>query len=247
MAPGLTDGATARFHRTMVVGAVLFDYGGTLDGEASHWLDRFVELYAEAGVSPPFDQLKTAFYAADEAAHEEPHIVGASLRELMDFHVGVQLGVLAIDDRSLHRRLVESFLSRSEQALSASRALLEDLAGRFRLGVVSNFYGNVARILDESGIASLLSVIADSSVVGFSKPDVRIFLHAVAALGAAPAEVLHVGDSYERDVCGANAAGLRTAWLVGPNTRAPVEEDCVADLQVRSLKELAAVLERERR
>ena len=29
--------------------AILFDYGGTLDGPASHWLDRFVELLSRSG------------------------------------------------------------------------------------------------------------------------------------------------------------------------------------------------------
>ena len=33
--------------------AVLLDYGGTLDGDALHWFDHFVALYAEAGAALP--------------------------------------------------------------------------------------------------------------------------------------------------------------------------------------------------
>ena len=63
--------------------AILFDYGGTLDGAASHWLDRMLELYREAGVEQPFERVKTAFYRADVAAYADP-IPGASLASSVD-------------------------------------------------------------------------------------------------------------------------------------------------------------------
>jgi HAD superfamily hydrolase (TIGR01549 family) len=220
--------------------AVLFDYGGTLDGEASHWLDRFVELYRGAEVDRPFDEIKAAFYQADDAAYRDARIPTASLRDLMDFHVATQLASLGIDDRKLHERLVTEFVTRSERALEASRAVLRSLAGQFRLGVVSNFYGNVDRILADARIAPLLSVIVDSTVVGMSKPDPGIFAHAVAALEMSPAAVLHVGDSYERDVCAAHAAGLRTAWLTRDTEQAAPADTYHPDLRVGSLHTLVA-------
>ena len=42
------------------------------------------------------------------------------------------------------------------------------------------------------------------SLTGCSKPDPVIFHHAAAALGCAPAELLHVGDRWEDDVVGAH-------------------------------------------
>jgi putative hydrolase of the HAD superfamily len=220
--------------------AILFDYGGTLDGAASHWFDRMLELYRAAGVSLPIDQAKAAFYRADDAAYADPRAAEMSLAELMDFHVGVQLHELAIDDAGLRRRLAAAFVNRSEGALAASRIVLARLAERYRLGVVSNFYGNVRRILSEAGIAPLLSTIADSTRVGCMKPDRRIFEHALAALGTAPAATLHVGDSYERDVCAAHALGLRTAWVVPASRQPPA--DCLADVVLYSLDELERAL-----
>jgi len=226
-----------------MVRAVTFDYGGTLDGEASHWLDRFVELYAEAGLDLPFERVKEAFYRADDAAYGEPRIAEVGLAELMDFHVAVQLEVLGIDDATLRGVLRDRFVARSCRALAASRQILVRLAGRYRLGVISNFYGNVGRILAEEGLAPLLAAIVDSTAVGASKPDPRIFAHAVAELGALPEQILHVGDSYQRDVVAARAAGLRAAWLIGPQDGTPRPSDCAADYCVRSLAELAALLE----
>ena len=226
----------------MHIQAVLFDYGGTLDGAASHWLDRFVELYREAGIGLPFERLKDAFYRADDAAYAEPRIATAGLRELTDFHVGVQLAALEIADAVLHQRLVECFVSRSAAALAASRQVLEQLSRRFRLGVVSNFYGNVDRILADAGIAPLVAVIVDSARVGLSKPDPRIYSYAVARLGTAAGETLHVGDSYERDVVAARQAGLRAAWLVGNRDGAAMPAGDLADLRLRSLDELLVCL-----
>ncbi|MFN8640919.1 MAG: HAD family hydrolase [Candidatus Binatia bacterium] len=179
----------------MELDGILFDYGGTLDGPASHWLDRFVALYAAAGAPLPIERLKPAFYAADDAAYADPAVAAMSLDELMAFHVGVQHDRLGIDDAALRRRLVEAFVAGTQAALADSRAVLARLATRYRLGVVSNFYGNVARILADAGFGPLLTTVADSNVVGAMKPDRRIFDHALAALGTAPARTLHAGDS----------------------------------------------------
>jgi putative hydrolase of the HAD superfamily len=239
----LTGAAARGFDPRVELRAILFDYGGTLDGPASHWLDRMVGLLREAAVDRPYERIKAAFYAADDAAYAEPAVGTMSLAELMDFHVGRQLAGLGIDDRTLHDHLAGEFVRRSSAALTASRAALNRLAPRYRLGVVSNFYGNVARILADADIAPLLTVIADSTRVGVMKPDRRIFEHALAALEAAPQQVLHVGDSYERDVCAARALGLRTAWLVADHRRAASRDAAAADLVICSLDELDEKLE----
>jgi putative hydrolase of the HAD superfamily len=219
----------------MRVHGILFDYGGTLDGPASHWLERMLELYREHGVERPFERVKDAFYRADDAAYGDRRVADMSLAEMMDFHVGVQLAGLGIDDARLRRRLAGAFVERSRRALADSRAVLARLAGRHRLGVVSNFYGNVGRILADADIAPLLTVVADSTCVGCMKPDRRIFEHALSGLGTAPEMTLHVGDSYERDVRAAHALGLRTAWLV---RTIPSDPDPIADLVITSLDDL---------
>lgn len=225
------------------VEGLLFDYGGTLDGSASHWLDRFVGFYREIGVGLPFDDIRRAFYRADEEAYGDPRVAHMSLRELMELHVAVQLDELAIDGRLVHTRLVERFVDQTTRALQASRQTLTELSASYRLGVVSNFYGNVGRILRDAGFGPLLSVVVDSNVVGLSKPDPAIYTLAVKQLGTDPAQTMHVGDSYERDVCAARAAGLRTAWLVAERTTPTGNADSVADLHLTSLDELAAALD----
>ena len=66
--------------------------------------------------------------------------------------------------------------------------------------MILNSNGSVKRALEIAGLAPLLDFVIDSSVVGISKPDPRIFALGLQAAGAAPAETVYVGDSYFVDV-----------------------------------------------
>ena len=96
------------------------------------------------------------------------------------------------------------------EALEALRA-----AG-FRLIVVSNADGTVEEGLTRAGLRPHLHAVVDSQVVGFEKPDPRIFTHALSLHDSDPARTLHVGDMYAADVVGARAAGVH-ALLLDPH------------------------------
>jgi putative hydrolase of the HAD superfamily len=85
-----------------------------------------------------------------------------------------------------------------------------------RLGVVSNSDGRVAQALDAAGLRHYFDVVIDSALVGLEKPDPRIFRAALEALAVAPEEALFVGDLYEIDVLGAQAAGIRAILFDPP-------------------------------
>jgi putative hydrolase of the HAD superfamily len=217
-----------------------FDYGGTLDGPGSHWLDRFVALYEAAGLRIPFEGLRAAFDYATQSGYATPAAARFDLQQLVEFHVDHQFAHLGITDRTVAGRIVTPFVRACRLALAESRAVLARLQPRVALGVISNFYGNVDRILAEAGMAPLLTVVIDSGRVGLSKPDPRVFGMAVEALGCTADEVLYVGDSFEKDMVGAHAAGLRTAW-VGAADR-PCRAPELVDVRVRTLAELEALL-----
>ena len=82
-----------------------------------------------------------------------------------------------------------------------------------RLVVVSNSDGTVARSLDAAGLLSFMTHVVDSALVGYEKPDPRIFTAAVERAGADPARTLHIGDLYHADVLGARSAGIRALLL----------------------------------
>ena len=82
-----------------------------------------------------------------------------------------------------------------------------------RVGVVSNSGGQVEGALERAGLASLLEVIVDSTVVGVHKPDPRIFDHALEPLGLRPDQTWYLGDTVAYDMAAADAAGL-LGWVV---------------------------------
>jgi putative hydrolase of the HAD superfamily len=93
-------------------------------------------------------------------------------------------------------------------------AMVERLADRFTLAVVTN--GSALRQrekLSRARLDGLFASVVISEEVGVEKPDPEIFRRALAATGLAAEEVLFVGDDPQRDVAGAQGAGMRTCWV----------------------------------
>lgn len=85
-------------------------------------------------------------------------------------------------------------------------------AGR-RLAVVSNWDCSLPEVLAATGLAEHVDAVVASAAVGAAKPDPAIFAAALAALGVEPQRALHVGDTLELDVRGAQAAGIDAVLL----------------------------------
>lgn len=79
--------------------------------------------------------------------------------------------------------------------------------------VVSNWDCSLGRVLERCGLAPLLDDAVSSAETGSRKPDPGIFAVALRRAGRQPAEVLHVGDTPEEDVAGAEAAGIRALLI----------------------------------
>ena len=84
-----------------------------------------------------------------------------------------------------------------------------------RLAAVSNWDARLDSLLESLGLAQHFDTIVGSYSVGAQKPDGRIFRVALTALGLedSPGRVLHVGDTYDEDVVGAQRAGLKAVHL----------------------------------
>jgi len=76
------------------------------------------------------------------------------------------------------------------------------------LGVVSNWDRRLFPLCEGLGLENYFQFIIASAVFGAAKPSARIFQEALRRAGVAPQEAIHVGDSLEDDVRGAQGAGL---------------------------------------
>jgi len=98
--------------------------------------------------------------------------------------------------------------------LPGVREAIESLQRKgLKLVVVSNSDGTVEEILTKVDLRRYFFRIVDSHLVGFEKPDPRLFHHALKLSNAEPETTIHIGDLYHVDVIGARSAGLHAALL----------------------------------
>jgi HAD superfamily hydrolase (TIGR01509 family) len=219
--------------------AILFDFGGTLDADGIPWKDRFYPIYCEEGVDWDFPTFERLFYASDNSLNEEKLDEVNYAATLLEQVSRVLRRGDRQDDR-LGLRIAERFHVDSLRCLERNRVLLEELSARYRLGIVSNFYGNLEFICQEIGYRKFFETVIDSARVGVSKPQLAIFQAAVDQLGCLPEQVIFVGDNPVRDMAPAKALAMPHVWL---NTLHPERQACCEDDQViRSLLELREIL-----
>lgn len=225
-----------------MIRTILFDMGGTLDGDGLHWLDRFVALYKSRGVNLARESIREAFDEAERKSALDETIASSNFAQMIDLHVKWQLAHLGLKDHALEQYLIDGFIAPVRAVVAENARMLAILVERgFLLGVVSNGCGNVENLCADFGYAPFLSVTVDSRRVGLFKPDPAIFLHALEKLGADAGTTMMVGDSFDRDIRPAKEAGMKTAWLAGLAVEQCLEPSLV-DLHLRRLADLPAAL-----
>ena len=220
--------------------AILFDFGGTLDGNGLHWRERayrFIQSKFPHVSREEFDQADRASVAKFVASGDGRR---CNLKQTADaIFTGIYEGLeldLEIRDLFLH-----DFCRDAERGLHQNRRWLGSLQSDYRLGVISNNFGNTRGWCDDYALSPLLEVIVDSTIVGIKKPDGGIFRAALSELGVSADEAVYIGDTYLDDMVGAKGAGMWTAWLVGdqPHT---CQESSAADFQLRRIRDLDRLL-----
>jgi HAD superfamily hydrolase (TIGR01549 family) len=160
------------------------------------------------------------------------------------------LGRLALPAATLPPGLVQRLLETHRRELAKAarfpahhRPLLEKLARRYRLAVVSNFdYSPTAlEILNAAGVAHLFTAIVVSDAVGWRKPRREIFDVALEKLRVDARDALFVGDRPDIDVVGAQRLGMDVAW-VNPGREALPPEVPAPAFEIRDLGELERIL-----
>ena len=95
----------------------------------------------------------------------------------------------------------------------APPALAELRALGLRLICVSNWDVSLGEVLERCGLGDAVDGVVTSAAAGSRKPDPVIFSQALEIAGCPAAAAVHVGDTAEEDVAGAEAAGIRALLL----------------------------------
>lgn len=201
--------------------ALLFDFGGTLDGDGVPWPRRFFDAYRRAGGVLGFPDFEPLFRDTDRDLSAWPGIHAMGFRASIAAQAALLIERLPDGATVDVVRVIDTLDHDARAIVARNRPMIERLARRYRLGVVSNFTGNLEPCLAELGLRPFFDVVADSGVLGIAKPAVEIFTHALAALGVAPEGAWMVGDNLEADLRPAQRLGMRTCWLAPPDRPAP--------------------------
>jgi putative hydrolase of the HAD superfamily len=163
------------------------------------------------------DEHAEAAFGAEISYYIEHHLEGSdevTLDDLRDRCASVLLDALALPELdhagARHAMLAALKFQPYPEVPDTLRALHE--RGN-ALIAVSNWDCSLCRWLDDAGLLELLDGVVSSGASGFAKPDPAIFLRALWYAGAEPGDVLHVGDSLDKDVAGARAAHIRPVLL----------------------------------
>ena len=128
------------------------------------------------------------------------------------------LAKIGLNDDAVRDQLVSSIRQSANWDVMplGTRDHLEEIGGRYKIGVISNADGKIEDVLRRCNIADCFRTITDSGLVGYEKPHPEIFRQALQAMKAAPEESLYVGDVYSVDYLGATSAGMQAILMDVP-------------------------------
>jgi len=193
---------------------ILFDAGGTIVFPDVHVMHEVI-LRHGLDVSPEqLKRLATEYVVRYDVALREH----GDVSDFSDFHrrlvEGAGVAQASVDPLLEELRRIDAERSLWTFTFPWVREALDRLrAAGYRMSVISNADGRVRQEFADLGLVRYFDEIFDSFVVGYSKPDARLFQHALTTLGLTPAQCVYVGDVYCIDVLGANRSGIAAIHL----------------------------------
>ncbi len=225
--------------------AVLFDFGDTLASTDPPYIFRVAERFRRAGYSISDEDFEHAYLRADceiFKKHKAEGSMDSDEYNLWFFPFLCEfLGIEESTDE-IRAKITSNTTPRRfyRNALPGTQKILSYLKQKgYTLGIISNNDGFTARKCKDVDIHRYFDIIADSTNIGYAKPDPRIFEYVLKTLDLEPEDCLHVGDLYGADVLGAKNAGIEVVWL---NYRGINIMDDTETVQIEELCELMEML-----
>ena len=226
----------------------IFDFGGTLDTAGCHWGQMLWHAYQRQQIPVSEEQFREAYVYAERTLGRTPIIQSDySFHKTLEVKIRIEMeylctsGAWQADEAEFtrgHKAVLEDVYSKVVEVTSHSREVLSQLAASYPMVLVSNFYGNISHVLEEFHLSEFFKDIVESAVVGVRKPDHRIFLLGVEALGLKPEECIVVGDSFYKDIEPAKRAGCQAVWFKGEGWTEQQYDETLPDKIITDLNQL---------
>ncbi|MBN2334853.1 HAD family hydrolase [Candidatus Bathyarchaeota archaeon] len=206
----------------MTIKAVILDFGGTLAEGGLEW-DPYHEairiILADRRHHIEMDELKRALRGALQDLNKvRAHGKERTFEEVYTNFLG-KLGVPPDEEtiELLHDNFKEHYRT---QYFGCVESVLKELSAKYKVALLSNTMSDQPRLLlQDNGFDKYFSFIVCSRDTGVRKPNPEIFKLVLAELGVTPEETVHVGDSVEADMYGAQDSGITGVWIRTPDQR----------------------------
>ena len=206
-----------------MIKAVFFDLYHTLVRYEPPREELQAGALKEFGIEVKPEVFRWPFVIADEFIYQEiarSSLSQRSKEEQMALYIQYERILLKEAGIEVNEQLILGLLSKMRQfdmklvLFDDVMPVLTDLKGRgLILGLISNVDRDIAPLLSQLNLTSLLQVVVTSQNVGFNKPQPEIFQEALKQAGARASEAIYVGDQYQIDVVGASKAGMKGVLL----------------------------------
>ena len=236
----------------MPIKAILFDMFDTLmliqknHEFYSPSLMRMYQYLKSHGIDVSFDKFnatyieeRDALYAIADSNFEEPHFnvrISQALKSL-----GYNYDESAPLVKAATNEFCEEFM-KYVRIDEHAKALVEELHGKYKLGIVSNFAipECVLKLLKADHLDALFDVVVVSAEVNKRKPSPEIFQSTLKKLGVPASEAIFVGDTIDADVEGPKSVGMKVVYIERRPQKA--SEKFAPDQTIKSLSELPLLL-----
>lgn len=227
---------------------IIFDYGGTIDSNGTHWAEVLWEAYVSVKVPVSKEQFREAYVYTERYLAVNPVVKPTdNFNDLLRIKAKLQITYLA-DQKLFEESNVEEYTlaisnhcyNFAKNIIEKEKIILKDLKEHYPMVLVSNFYGNVQAVLEDFGLLEFFDKIIESAVVGVRKPDPAIFGLGVEALKLPATNIVVIGDSHSKDIVPASKNGCKTIWLKGKGW-GDDEPNATADIVIYDFMELKSI------
>lgn len=222
---------------------IIFDYGGTLDTNSRHWSEVLWSKYEEYHVPVGKADFREAYvYGERTLAHiplvkpEDNFHDVLCIKTKLQMEYLIEQGKLEQTDAMEYAvKIADSCYQYVLSVLEKTRPVVQSLSRKYKLVLVSNFYGNIRSVLKDFELDDFFSDVIESSVVGVRKPDPAIYRLGVEVLKLPAENVLVVGDSFSKDMVPAKTVGCKVAWLKGEGWENEEIDESLPDIIITDL------------
>ena len=231
--------------------ALLFDYGGTLDTNGRHWSNVLFEGFNHAQVPVSEDQFREAYVFAERELAKTPIIHPNDdfltlLRKKINIETQQLVKLEYWKTNETYRKNRTEVIAHYcdnivRDNLQITRPILQKLKEKYKLILVTNFYGNISAVLRAYEL-NFFDTIIESAVVGVRKPDPVIWQLGVDKAKCPANQTVAIGDAFKKDILPANQIGCNTIWLKGETWQPENNDESIPNAIITSFKDIEKYL-----